>query len=848
MSREIRIGVSGMTCASCVTRVERAIARQPGVVSAEVNQAAGTALVQFDQADVPQLIDAVRNAGYEPVLESASIGVAGMTCASCVARVERAIKALPGVTSATVNLSTESAAVEFLPHTVSRARIAQAIREAGYEPAEQGQAPDEARDRQARDLAALRRDLLVAAAFTLPLLLLSMGPMLLPAFGNLLRGLAPETLWRWAELALATPVLLWSGRRFLRRGAAEMRHLNPGMDSLVMLGSWAAYGYSLLALTVPQLFPPGTAHLYFEASAVIVTLILLGRYLEAVAKGRTSESIRRLVGLQPKTARVVRPEGEVEMPADAVVPGDLIAVRPGERISVDGTLTEGRSHVDESMISGEPVPVHKGPGDEVVAGTVNQTGAFRYRATRVGADTVLAQIIRLVEDAQAGKPPIQRVADRIAAVFVPVVIAVALVTFVVWLWIGPAPPLSFAFVAAVSVLLIACPCAMGLATPTAIMVATGRGAAMGILFRRGAALETLARVDRIVLDKTGTLTEGRPALTDLTSFGLADSDALALAAAVERHSEHPIAAAIVDAAAKRGLALAQAEDVEAEPGFGIGARVGSRRVAVGAKRFMDRISVSADVAAEVADRLAAEGKSPIYVAADGRLVAVLAVADPVKAGSREAIDRLHALGLEVAMLTGDGRRTAEAVARQVGIDRVVAEVLPADKAAEVRRLQGQGGRVAFVGDGINDAPALAQADVGIAIGTGTDIAVEAGEVILMNGDLRGVVDALALARQTLRTIRLNFFWAYAYNVALIPLAAGVFYPLTGWLLNPMLAAGAMSVSSLFVVTNSLRLRRFRPSMASARSDEARPRRQSETQSDRGDSSDVRIFHQGQGPV
>ncbi|MFZ0788634.1 MAG: heavy metal translocating P-type ATPase, partial [Chromatiaceae bacterium] len=390
MSREIRIGVSGMTCASCVTRVERAIARQPGVESAEVNQAAGTALVHFDQADVPRLIDAVRNAGYEPVLESASIGVAGMTCASCVARVERAIKTLPGVTSATVNLSTESAAVEFLPHTVSRARITQAIREAGYEPAEQGQAPDEARDRQARDLAALRRDLLVAAAFTLPLLLLSMGPMVLPAFGNLLRGLAPETLWRWAELALATPVLLWSGRRFLLRGAAELRHLNPGMDSLVMLGSWAAYGYSLLALTVPQLFPPGTAHLYFEASAVIVTLILLGRYLEAVAKGRTSEAIRRLVGLAPKTARVVRPDGEVEIPADAVVPGDLIAVRPGERISVDGTLTEGRSHVDESMISGEPVPVRKGPGDEVVAGTVNQTGAFRYRATRVGADTVLA--------------------------------------------------------------------------------------------------------------------------------------------------------------------------------------------------------------------------------------------------------------------------------------------------------------------------------------------------------------------------------------------------------------------------------------------------------------------------
>ncbi len=848
MPSEVRIGVSGMTCASCVTRVERAIARQPGVESAEVNLAAGTAVVHFDQAEVPQLIEAVRNAGYEPILESAHIGIGGMTCASCVARVERAIEGLPGVLTASVNLGTESAAVEFLPHTVSRERIAQAIREAGYEPAEQAHGPDEAVDRQAQERAALRRDLLVAVAFTLPLLVVSMGPMLLPAFGRLLRGVAPEPVWSWVELVLATPVLLWAGRRFLVRGWTEIRHLNPGMDSLVMLGSWAAYGFSLLALTVPHLFPPGTARLYFEASAVIVTLILLGRYLEAVAKGRTSEAIRRLVGLQPKTARVVRADGEVEIPADAVVPGDLIAVRPGERISVDGTLTDGQSHVDESMISGEPVPVHKGPGDEVVGGTVNQTGAFRYRATRVGSDTVLAQIIRLVEEAQAGKPPIQRVADRIAAVFVPVVIAVALVTFVVWLWVGPQPALSFAFVAAVSVLLIACPCAMGLATPTAIMVATGRGAAFGVLFRRGAALETLARVDRIVLDKTGTLTEGRPALTDLVAFGVDESEALALAAAVEHHSEHPIAAAVVEAAAKRGLELAEAKDVEALPGFGIGARVGSRQVAVGARRFMDRLAIAVDAAAEVADRLAADRKTPIYVASEGRLVAVLAVADPVKTGSREAVNRFHELGLTVAMLTGDGRRTAEAVARRVGIDQIVAEVLPADKAAEVRRLQEEGGSVAFVGDGINDAPALAQADVGIAIGTGTDIAVEAGEVILMNGDLRGAADAVDLARKTLRTIRMNFFWAYAYNVALIPLAAGVFYPLTGWLLNPMLAAGAMSVSSLFVVTNSLRLRRFRPYTAASASGEAKAGIQSHTQSDRGDSSNVRIFHQGPGSV
>jgi Cu+-exporting ATPase len=529
------------------------------------------------------------------------------------------------------------------------------------------------------------------------------------------------------------------------------------------------------------------------------------------------------------------------MPAEAVVPGDLIAVRPGERIPVDGTLVDGRSHVDESMISGESVPVHKRPGDHVIGGTVNQTGAFRYRATRVGADTVLAQIIRLVEDAQAGKPPIQRVADRIAAVFVPLVIFTAVATFITWLWLGPQPALSFAFVAAVSVLLIACPCAMGLATPTAIMVGTGRGAAMGILFRRGAALETLARADCILLDKTGTITVGRPALTDLTAFGITEDEALALAAAVERHSEHPIAAAIVDAAVERDLDPAEAVDLEAVPGYGIRARVGSRQIAVGARRLMDRLSVAVDAAAAVADRLAEDGKTPIFVAADGRLLAVLAVADPAKPTSREAVARFHVLGLEVAMLTGDGRRTAESVARQLGIHRVVAEVLPADKAAEVRRLQEEGDKVVFVGDGINDAPALAQADVGIAIGTGTDIAVEAGEVILMNGDLMGAADAVALARRTLRTIRLNFFWAYAYNVALIPLAAGAFYPLTGWLLNPMLAAAAMSISSVFVVTNSLRLRRFRPEATTVRAGpDARVQR--EPQTERGDPSHVRVFH------
>lgn len=582
------------------------------------------------------------------------------------------------------------------------------------------------------------------------------------------------------------------------------------MNSLVMIGSSAAYLYSLLVLVLPGLFPAGTANLYFEAAAVIVTLILLGRYLESVAKGRTSEAIRHLVRLQPKEARIVRDDGEVAIPVDAVVPGDIVAVRPGERIPVDGIVVEGRSYVDESMISGEPVPVGKQADDEVVGGTVNQTGAFRYRATRVGADTVLAQIIRLVEEAQAGKPPIQQLADQIAAIFVPVVMAVALITFVVWLAVGPSPALSFAFVASVSVLLIACPCAMGLATPTAIMVATGRGASMGTLFRRGPALEALARVDTLVLDKTGTITLGKPTLTELETFGMAEDRILALVAAVEHKSEHPIAGAIVEAARDRGMDIPEARDAEAVPGYGIQAWVENVRVAVGSSRFMTRLGVDTGRVSDRVDQLAASGGTPVLAAADGRLVALLGVTDPPKNSSVAAMQAMQALGLKTIMLTGDNRRTAEAVARNVGIDRVVAEVLPDAKAAEVERLQSSGARVAFVGDGINDAPALAQADVGIAIGTGTDIAIEAGDLILMSGELTGVANAVALARRTLKTIRMNFFWAYAYNVALIPLAAGLFYPLTGWLLNPMIAAAAMSVSSLFVVTNSLRLRRFRP--------------------------------------
>ena len=813
--RELRFGVAGMTCASCVARVERVLGKQPGVVRASVNLATeeATVALERDGVDVARLLEAVDDAGYAVVRERLELQVGGMTCASCVARVERVLKREPGVLDASVNLATERAVVDYLPAGVTPGRLQAVIRDAGYSatPVEAG--GDRERDARARELAGLVSDLRVALLFTLPVVLLAMGPMLWPGLGALLAGIAPAGAWHVAEWLLATPVQFWAGRRFYRAGWGELKHASPGMNTLVMLGSSAAYGYSVLAVLAPGLFPAGTANLYFEAAAVIVTLILLGKTLEARAKGRTSEAIRKLMTLQAKSARVRRDGQELELPIDDVVPGDVIVVRPGERIPVDGIVLEGASYVDEAMISGEPVPVGKQAGSEVTGGTVNGTGTFTFTASRVGADTVLAQIIRLVENAQAAKPPIQALADRIAAVFVPVVIVLAALTFAAWLALGPDPALSFAFVAAVSVLVIACPCAMGLATPTAIMVGTGKAAELGTLFREGTALEGLARVDTVMLDKTGTLTLGRPVLTDLVVLDGDEGTVLRLAAAAEARSEHPIAAAVVAGARERGLDLPEPESFRAEPGYGLEARVEGRLVQVGADRYMARLGLDLAPHAGRAEAMADDAKTPLYVAIDGVLAAIIAVSDPLKQGSADAVAALRRLGHRVAMVTGDNARTARAVARRAGIDDVEAEVLPADKAAAVARRQEVGQRVAFVGDGINDAPALARADVGVAIGTGTDIAIEAGDVILMRGDLQGLVDAVALARRTLATIRTNFFWAYAYNVALIPVAAGVLYPWLQLLLNPMLAAAAMSISSLFVVTNSLRLRRFAPGAA-----------------------------------
>ena len=824
MSQHIAFRVEGMTCANCVGRVERALKKLPGVEEASVNLATEKASVTVDEQQLgpTDLFAEIERVGYHPVAQRVDLGIGGMTCANCVGRVERTVRKLPGVLDASVNLTTEKASVTYLPDAVTVARIGEAIEGAGYSVREASgaeAAEDTERATREAELASLRRSVTVAAAFTVPLFLIAMLRMV-PGTGDAMLAVLGERAWIGIEFVLATPVLFYAGRRFFKHGWAEMRHFSPGMNSLVMLGASAAYFYSVLALAAPGIFPAGTATAYFEAAGVIVTLILLGRLLEAIARGRTSEAIRKLMQLQAKTARVLRDGTEIEIAIDAVIVGDLVLVRPGERLPVDGMVTEGASYVDESMITGEPVPVEKRQGAEIVGGTVNKSGALTVMATRVGADTVLSQIIRMVEEAQATKPPIQHLADRIAAIFVPVVITIALVTFAIWLAFGPDQALSFAFVTSVSVLLISCPCAMGLATPTAIMVGTGKGAEMGLLFRKGAALEVLARVDTAVLDKTGTLTRGQPELTDFldaTDDGAAEAppDILRLVAAAESKSEHPIAEAIVRGAKQRGIDLPAVSEFNAEPGYGIDAVVDGRRVQIGADRYMVKLGIELGGAAEWAASLAADAKTPLYAAIDGRLAAVIAVADPLKDGSVEAIAALHRLGLQVAMMTGDNKRTAEAIARQSGIDRVLAEVLPDQKADEVKRLQAEGRRVAFVGDGINDAPALAQADVGIAIGTGTDIAIEAGDVILMSGDLRGIVNAVALSARVLRTIRYNFLWAYGYNVALIPVAAGLLFPFFGVLLNPMLAAAAMSTSSIFVVTNSLRLRRFRPPIGDA---------------------------------
>ncbi len=739
-----------------------------------------------------------------------TLAVEGMTCASCVGRVEAALRKVENVNQVSVNLATEKATVH---GSADPARLAAAIEAIGYDARviEDAEDPgyEEAAARKDAERLHLKRDVWVAAALTLPVFILEMGAHLIPGMHALIErsiGMQANWLLQWV---LTTLVLVFPGRRFYVLGLPALLRGAPDMNSLVAVGTLAAYGYSIVATFAPHWLPQGSVNVYYEAAAVIVTLILLGRFLEARARGRTSAAIQRLVGLQAKTARVRR-DGEVhDTPISDVVPGDLIEVRPGERVPVDGEVVEGESYVDESMISGEPVPVAKHLGSPVVGATVNQTGAFTFRATAVGGQTVLAQIIRMVEQAQGAKLPIQAMVDKVTLWFVPAVMAAALLTFLVWMVFGPSPALTFALVNAVAVLIIACPCAMGLATPTSIMVGTGRGAEMGVLFRKGEALQRLRDTRVVAVDKTGTLTEGRPALTDLElTPGFERADVLARVAAVEARSEHPIARALVEAAQAEGLSVPAITNFSSVTGFGVRGDVHGEPVEIGADRYMRELGLDVEVFAHVARRLGEEGKSPLYAAIGGRLAAIVAVADPIKPDTPAAIAALHDLGLKVAMITGDNARTAHAIAQRLGIDEVVAEVLPDGKVDAVRRLQAQHGVLAFVGDGINDAPALAQADVGLAIGTGTDIAIEAADVVLMSGSLLGVPNAIALSRATLRNIRQNLFWAFVYNTALIPVAAGVLYPAWGILLSPIFAAGAMALSSVFVLGNALRLRGF----------------------------------------
>ena len=808
--------IEGMSCASCVTRVETAAARLPGVTEAHANFANETlAISPAPDFDAAALRAAIKNAGYDLQVARLEIGIEGMTCASCVKRVENVLAAAPGVVSASVNLATEKATLEILGGEAGLSEVESAIRTAGYTPHRLSDRQAQTREQaKANEISALQRDVVISAILTLPLFVLEMGGHLYQPFHHWLMGVVPANWLYLAYFVLASAVLFGPGRRFFIKGVPALFRRAPDMNSLVALGAGAAYLYSSVVTFAPQLLPETSRNIYFEAAAVIVTLILVGRLLEARAKGRTSDAIKRLVGLQAKSARVLRNGEPAEIALDQVVVGDVVVIRPGEKIPVDGTVTEGTSFVDEAMISGEPVPVAKAQGDTVIGGTINTTGSFRFEVTKIGGDTMLAQIIKLVEQAQGSKLPIQALVDRVTAWFVPAVMAIAALTFVVWAIFGPDPAYTFALVNAVAVLIIACPCAMGLATPTSIMVGTGRAAELGVLFRKGEALQLLHWVGIVAFDKTGTLTKGVPALTDLiVSDGFEEEDVLSLIASVEANSEHPIAQAIVTAARDRDLTLPDIAEFDSVPGFGVTASASGRKVEVGADRYMERLGIDVRAFAPDIERLGREGKSPLFAAIDGRLAAIVAVADPIKSTSAETIAQLHAMGLQVAMITGDNAHTAKAIADQLGIDHVVAEVLPEGKVAAIEALKADGRKIAFVGDGINDAPALAVADVGIAIGTGTDVAIESAGVVLVGGDVRAAVQAIAISRATMGNIRQNLGWAFGYNALLIPVAAGVLFPAFGILLSPMLAAGAMALSSVCVVTNALRLRRYQPPLA-----------------------------------
>ncbi len=812
----VTIDIKGMSCASCAARIEKALGSIDGVIKAEVNFAAERATLWFDPSKTSpsEFVKTIEGLNYSVPSQKVVLPVEGISCASCVEKIESALKKKDGVISVSLNFATERATVEFLPAVISLDEIIDTIKGLGYGVAETGgvEAEDIVAREEREKRAALRR--LWTRFVTGLTLTIGVFAFTYPEYSGIhsLLGLSKKQ-YLWIQLILATPVQFWCGYDFHRGMLVALRHRSADMNTLISVGTFAAYLYSLTVTLFPDYFISRGFPIdaYFDTAAAIITLILLGRFLEARAKAQTSQAIKKLAQMKPKKARVVREGKEVEIPVEDVKVGDIVVVRPGERIPVDGVVVEGESAVDESMISGESMPVDKKPGDEVIGATINTTGSFRFRASKVGKDTVLAQIIKMVEDAQTHKPPIARLADVIAGYFVPVVIVIAIVTFIIWYWLGPEPKLTRAMLSFVSVLIIACPCALGLATPTSIMVGTGKGAENGILIRGGEALETAHKLTTIVFDKTGTLTEGKPSVTDVVpAEGIDEAELLRLAAAVERFSEHPIAKAVLKKVEERGITLPEATGFVALPGRGGKVTLDHREVIVGGIRLVEEMKIDIGHLKDHIARVSDEGKTPVYVIVDGRLLGLVAIADTIKEHAQKTVELLHRMGLEVAMITGDTRRTAQAIARRLGIDRVLAEVLPEDKAEEIKRLQKEGKIVAMVGDGINDAPALAQADVGIAIGTGTDVAMEASDITLIGGDLRGIVTAIALSRATIRNIKQNLFWAFFYNTSLIPVAAGILYPFFGITLNPIFAASAMALSSVSVVTNALRLRWFRP--------------------------------------
>lgn len=812
--------INGMTCASCARRIETELAKLPGVLKASVNLASEKLYAEYEGLSADDIKKEVNKIGYEAYEETdavkATLNIAGMSCASCAASVERALKGLDGIAAASVNLATEKASVSYHKGKLRLSEIKEAVEKAGYRVLPQdGTGLDQSekeRESKRKAIRAQWRRFAVSAFFALPLLYIAMAPMIsfvkLPFPGFLMPMEHPLT-YALTELVLVLPII-GMGYRFYTVGFRALWRRSPNMDSLIAIGTTAAVVYSLWStFRIAEGNHMAADHLYYETAGVIITLILLGKTLEAVSKGRTGEAIRKLMGLAPKTAFIARGGEEKEIPVDEVEPGDIIIVKPGAKIPVDGTVTEGNTAIDESMLTGESMPADKKAGDSVYAATINTTGTIRFRAEKVGRETALAQIIKLVEDAQGSKAPIAKLADVVSGYFVPAVCAIALIAGLAW-FIGTRD-FEFALTIFISVLVIACPCALGLATPTAIMVGSGRGAEEGILFKGGEALEIAHKINAVVFDKTGTLTEGKPSVTDIIATGqIKEEELLILAASAEKASEHPLGRAVVEHAAKKGAALLNAGKFTSVTGQGIEAFVGESFILAGNRRLMDERGILLSELEADADRLAREGKTPVFIALNGRAAGIIAVADVMKKTSRAAVERLHKMGIETVMITGDNKITAEAIALQTGIDRVLAQVLPKDKASEIKKLQGEGLCVAMVGDGINDAPALAQADLGIAIGSGTDVAIEAADIVLMRSDPYDVPAAFELSEKTIRNIKQNLFWAFGYNTIGIPLAAGVLHLFGGPLLNPIFAAAAMSLSSVSVLANALRLKKFRP--------------------------------------